>query len=109
MLLECPHCYNKVITVNGSICPSCSKDVKHVNAENENYTSLEIADAEKPPLYCFHCGGAARYIKRIVKRKSKNPIIYNSGMGMISMLLLPLGILFLSIRQGFGKKINAPA
>jgi hypothetical protein len=56
MLVECPHCYTKVLPTADNICPACRKDINSLRNINPNLTSISFGERIILPSCCYSCG-----------------------------------------------------
>ncbi|THB66069.1 MAG: hypothetical protein D6B27_07295 [Gammaproteobacteria bacterium] len=64
MIVECPHCFNRVSRREDGICLACRKNVNDVNEENRNLSAVSIVEEQDFPDFCIICGKdnvSARY------------------------------------------------
>jgi hypothetical protein len=54
VLVECPHCYSKVLPMSDGRCPSCQKDTRE--AKKEALTKVQIGPDTHLPDVCVLCG-----------------------------------------------------
>jgi len=78
-LIQCPHCYFRVLPSKEGFCPSCHKDVHDLSGIDPSRTLMDIPDTMPLPDYCLNC---ARPTKRRVKIHSKvdqdkEPTLFN--------------------------------
>ncbi|MDB6135447.1 MAG: hypothetical protein JWM59_3690 [Verrucomicrobiales bacterium] len=58
MLVQCPHCFNRVLLRNDETCPSCQQPVD-VNGPEIVHKIVQIREGMKLPRVCFHCAAEA--------------------------------------------------
>ena len=63
-IIECPHCYTKVIPLANNICPACRNDMSDLEGVDPNQVSLSIHESEELPSFCYSCNMyTERYIR----------------------------------------------
>jgi hypothetical protein len=55
MIVECPHCYTRVIPIENDTCPSCHKNVLEIKNIKQHLTSIAIKESSALPKYCCQC------------------------------------------------------
>jgi hypothetical protein len=71
MVIECPHCYKKVIPMQDGRCPGCGKNTKDTSNVNLNMTLLEIPQSSPLPQICCLCGENAEGTVLIERSNAK--------------------------------------
>ncbi len=54
-IVECPHCYGKVIPINGKFCPACQKDISETDNSKQALAALTVRESSALPAYCYLC------------------------------------------------------
>jgi hypothetical protein len=90
-LIQCPHCYFRVLPSKQGFCPSCHKDVHDLAGFDPSRTLMDIPDTISLPDYCLTC---ARPTKRRVKILSKadldkEPSLFNFLKHLNQVSLVP--------------------
>lgn len=67
MIIECPHCFTKVIPKIDDSCPSCRKNVNIRSSNSINYQLLNVSERNRFPDICFKCG-----MRTTVRRTFRN-------------------------------------
>jgi len=70
MLIECPHCYKKVLPMQDGTCPGCGKNTRDISNANLNMTLLEIKQGTPLPRICCFCGENAEGTILVKRSKS---------------------------------------
>jgi endogenous inhibitor of DNA gyrase (YacG/DUF329 family) len=101
MVIECPHCFTKVIADNNHICPSCGKNVNEIDIERSSKTSCVIQYNDNLPKYCIHCGKSTSDIVKFETdieggNSDKKFILYNLLIMILSFLAVFTGWLILA-------------
>ncbi|MCQ3936059.1 MAG: hypothetical protein DPW18_03310 [Chloroflexi bacterium] len=55
IIVECPHCYTKILPLADNTCPACQGDLSHPVWMDSNRVSLLIHESEELPSYCYSC------------------------------------------------------
>ena len=72
-LMECPHCFAKMVLTSDNKCPSCRKDPRDTKNTNPNLTTATFFSYIKLPEYCMACGKPTKKISKfIVNKKDSN-------------------------------------
>ncbi len=69
MIVECPHCYVKVIPSQEGICPSCRQNTRDLSGTDPSRGSLSIHEHERLPDLCFQCGVRTSQRVRVSRRR----------------------------------------
>ena len=56
MMLECPHCYQRVGVNRDRICPACRRNVDDLTGVDEDRVARWIGPEDELPERCVHCG-----------------------------------------------------
>ncbi len=91
-LIQCPHCYFRVLPSKEGYCPSCRNDVHDLKGIDPSKTLMNIPDTMPLPDFCLNC---ARPTKRRVKILSKadldkEPTLLNFLKHLNQVSLVPL-------------------
>jgi hypothetical protein len=91
-LIQCPHCYFRVLPSKEGYCPSCHKDVHDLNGVDPSKILMDIPDTMPLPDFCLNC---ARPTKRRVKILSKadlekEPTLFNFLKQINQVSMVPL-------------------
>ena len=54
-IVECPHCYTRVLPNRAGTCPSCARDVNDTHGADPTRTSLSIETNTLLPAVCSQC------------------------------------------------------
>lgn len=57
-IVECPHCYTRVLPNRAGTCPACGRDVNDTTGVDPTRTSVGIETNTLLPPVCSGCGGA---------------------------------------------------
>lgn len=94
MIVECPHCYNRVMAGPDGECPSCRRNVNDKTATDASMSSVYIAHLADVPPVCCGCGRRTdRYVK--VRLKTAGDKAYREWRSS-SLWLLILGTVCLA-------------
>ncbi len=64
ILMECPHCFTKILPHADNTCPACQGDLSSLVGVNPNKVSFLIHESEELPLCCYSCG---QYTEQVVR------------------------------------------
>lgn len=98
MIVECPHCYRKVLTNDDGTCPACKKNINALAGTDQSKTLVTLSSRQKLPAICIHCGRAAVTEQTFV-RKERNREMETSPtfiLGILEGMLMLLVGRFLS-------------
>jgi hypothetical protein len=63
MIVECPHCYTRVLPMENNICPACKMDMSDMEDVNPELVSVVIRESDELPPYCYLCNSyTERYV-----------------------------------------------
>ncbi len=83
MVIDCPHCFTKVISKPDGSCPACQGNTRASTASTD-HTAVRIAHGEELPLICCGCGGPADHYHTITQHSSEGRA---EGAGVMALLL----------------------
>jgi len=55
-IVECPHCYTRVIARDDGSCPACGENTGDLSGTNPNETIVTVTPCQKLPDCCMLCG-----------------------------------------------------
>ena len=85
MIVECPHCYSKVMPSVSGECPSCRHNIHDLQDVEPEKTALTISSCDRLPPVCCDCGNSTqRYVT--VTRKVSHKKEPDSGAGVALIL-----------------------
>ena len=58
-IVECPHCFTRVVAMADGTCPSCRGNVNDNEGLDLNMTALCVREGTSLPRVCFRCGAPA--------------------------------------------------
>jgi hypothetical protein len=93
MLIDCPHCYTRIVPKSDGSCPACQKDTRDTTGLDLSRTSIQVSQGEMLPPICCGCGQqTSRTV--VVYRKATPPGEPSTFVGAAVFWLLswPLGI-----------------
>lgn len=97
MLKDCPHCYARVIPMNGSLCPNCNKDL-YATIEQE-IVPVWIGYTTILPPKCHRCGVSTSRTDKIIGWTRDTVYVENEesdfriALFFLSLMFLPFVIL----------------
>jgi hypothetical protein len=68
-IVECPHCYTRVLPNAAGTCPSCARDVNDTTGIDPTRTSVGIETNTLLPPVCSACGEATGRTVEIVSKQ----------------------------------------
>jgi hypothetical protein len=68
MLIDCPHCYTRVIPKADGCCPACQNDTRDVAGLDTSRTTIRVSQGDILPPICCECG---QYTSRVVSIHKK--------------------------------------
>lgn len=71
MIVECPHCFTRVLPKAGGICPGCGKDTNDISDADISCTSLIVSPGMPLPSICIVCGAFDAKFKTVRKKQGK--------------------------------------
>lgn len=108
MIIECPHCYSKVVPNPQGECPSCRKNTRDKNPQDVGRTSLTVAHAAALPKVCCRCAGETdAYVKitRKISRK-KDPDSSSEPLWLLGLFLSWIFWLLALLRGDFRERFS---
>ena len=70
MIVDCPHCFRRVITNDDGSCPSCGNDPSKAGNSDPNLRPARIASEEELPDVCIGCGVPTPLRRKFVRRRT---------------------------------------
>jgi hypothetical protein len=99
VIIECPHCYAKVIPSNDGRCPACSRNVNESTGRDPNLTAVIVRESDKQPGTCAFCDSpTSRFVEIIKSRREKGAsspvgsallafsILFSGALGLLMVL-----------------------
>jgi hypothetical protein len=83
-IVECPHCYTRVLPLANNICPACQNNIFDMQDVDPNQVSLSLHESEELPAFCYSCN---QYTERHVR-------VSGDKESDLEKVILGLGILF---------------
>lgn len=59
MMLDCPHCYRRVLPLTNGECPICHRDTSETRGTDNSKTRVCLTEKSVLPDVCASCGGYA--------------------------------------------------
>ncbi len=88
VIVECPHCYQRVLPRDGGLCPSCGKNVHDTRGPNLKVTSLRIDEGMSLPPFCCSCGSPTERLVTIKRTRRLGDNVFVRMLFWISYVLL---------------------
>ena len=101
-MLDCPHCYTKIIPMASGVCPSCSGDTKDRSGYDPDLTVVMIREKQDLPERCLICGQTSSK-QHALTFQSEPDHLANTGQTLFGLLLLFVGGLGF-VKTGGGHK-----
>ena len=55
-IIECPHCFARVVPKSDNTCPSCRKNIKDMTNADTDLTTVTLGPSATMPELCIICG-----------------------------------------------------
>ncbi|MFZ5988567.1 MAG: hypothetical protein ACOYWZ_15775 [Bacillota bacterium] len=97
MIIECPHCYERVLPQQDGTCPNCRRNTQILGGSRHELTKVDIKQSYSLPDVCFKCGEKSDsfvIIKRSHSTSKESPIVK-----IIVLIFSPFAFL---MNNGFG-------
>lgn len=96
MLIDCPHCFTRVVPKADGTCPACQKDTRETAGGDLTRATMPVAQGDVLPPVCCHCGRDTRRCVAVsIEAAGKGQDL--PGGGTAISLLLSLASLFVSM------------
>ena len=56
MLIDCPHCYTRIVPKSDGSCPACQRDTRDTTGLDLSWTSIRVSQSDVLPPVCCECG-----------------------------------------------------
>jgi hypothetical protein len=89
MVVECPHCYTRVVPSPDGVCPACTKNVRELGAGNPDLTRMQISAQDRLPPNCYLCDSPTTdtvRIRRTVVKGSGAPTVVRLFLAVVTPL-----------------------
>ena len=60
MLVDCPHCYTRVVPKSDGTCPACQREMALEDGVRSTWTTMKISQGAHLPPVCCECGSRTR-------------------------------------------------
>ena len=86
LIVECPHCYTRVLPKENNICPACRMDMTDTPDVDPQVAALVVRELDNLPPYCYSCNS---YTERYVKIVGEKGTLLDQSLGAVVSLLIP--------------------
>ena len=86
LIVECPHCYTRVLPKENNICPACRMDMSDTRDVDPQVAALVVRETDHLPPYCYSCNS---YTERYVKITGDKGTLLDQSLGAVVSLLIP--------------------
>jgi hypothetical protein len=86
-IVECTHCYTKVLPPLSGECPACGKNTKDISGTDPTRTSLSIGHGEELPPFCCDCGNKTDRFVKVIRSVSQK----DGGVDSLRLIYFLLG------------------
>jgi hypothetical protein len=69
MLIECPHCFTRVLPRRDGECPSCQRNTLNVRDADRKRVAVIVRENSKMPDYCCTCTLPERRLVRVARSR----------------------------------------
>ena len=108
MIVDCPHCYTRVVPTSQGACPSCRQSVYEATDADHSKASISVAHLEPLPTMCCDCGCATDRTVKITRNISRKADLEPSDdlLSYIGSLFSWIGWLIALVRGDFRSRIG---
>jgi hypothetical protein len=89
MLIDCPHCYTRVVPKVDGTCPACQKDTNDLAGADLSRTSIRVGQGDVLPSVCCDCGYQTQRRVRVYRNNQGDKGELRTGIG--ALILAALG------------------
>ncbi len=86
MLVDCPHCYARVVPKADGCCPACQQNLRLVTGTESMRVSLRVAQGDILPAICCDCGEPTERVTKVQASRSER----REGTNWIEVIVLGL-------------------
>lgn len=105
MIINCPHCFTRIVPTQEGECPSCRKIISEADVDPDR-TSVSVEHLAVLPPNCFACGRHTDRYYKVVEKFSRQADGDGEGTTLVLLAIslltncaaLPLALLF-GLRQ----------
>ena len=108
MIVDCPHCYTRVVPTSHGGCPACRQSVFEASEADHSKASISVAHLEQLPTVCCDCGCATDHTVKITRKISRKSEVQPSDdlLSHIGSLFSWIGWLLAVLRGEFRSRIG---
>ena len=70
MLIDCPHCYTRIVPKSDGSCPACQKDTRDTTGLDLSRTSIQVSQGDVLPPICCGCGQQTSRVVAVYRKTS---------------------------------------
>jgi hypothetical protein len=112
MLVECPHCFTRVLPRPDGQCPSCQQSTQSIRDADRESVTVIVRENSQMPDFCCTCMIPERRLVRVVRSRDvpgTSDVAGSIGVRFALQLLLPLIGDIIHIAFGAPKSSNSQA
>ena len=108
VIVDCPHCYTRVVPTSQDTCPSCRQSVIEASETDPSKVSISVAHLQPLPDVCCTCGCGTDRIVKITRKISRKSDVEPSDdlLTYIGSLFSWMSLLFALIRGDFRSRVE---
>ena len=110
MVVDCPHCFTKVIPKPDGSCPACQRNTQE-NLARPDFSAVRILHNATLPLICCGCGQAADQYQSITSHSTEGRTEVSGIMAiLLAIVSLPMALfmLFRNIHETSVVQVKLP-
>lgn len=70
MLIDCPHCYTRIVPKSDGSCPACQQDTRDTTGLDLSRTSIRVSQGDLLPPVCCGCGQQTSRVVSVYRKTS---------------------------------------
>lgn len=90
MLVDCPHCYTRVVPKSDGTCPACQRQVTGEHDAQPGRTTLRVAQGTRLPPVCCDCGQPTERYVAVGGKSAGEPSGWSAL--IVSLFSWPIGL-----------------
>lgn len=68
MLIDCPHCFTRVVPKSNGLCPACQKDMRDTTRLDLARASIRVSQGDVLPKICCDCGETTSRVVKVYQK-----------------------------------------
>ena len=93
MLIDCPHCYTRIVPMSDGCCPACRKNTRETTGADLSRTSIRVSQGDVLPPVCCDCGLVTSRVVSVYRKNTPSGEPPTSfGAAIFALFSLPLGL-----------------